>query len=1281
MLSARSATRLLGGGLLCLILLTPATAAAAAAPPEGKANFDSRRADVASVPQRTRDARESFAKQSGGATVDADRKTGSLRSVGRTDGLLTGPSGRDEAIIALDYVRDHAALFGIDGTDLASLSQAARYTSPNGVTHITWQQTSRGLDSYDGLLTVNVARDGRIANVTGSLVHDLDVGSTSPALSASDALAAAQRDVGVSASAPPATSPTGTDRHTKFMNGDSARLVAFADEDGDRLAWRLTVAGEDPYIYDVVVDAASGRVLARHSLTSLANSASVYPYHPGAASGGAPTNVDLAPWLANPAAPVNLSGPNTYTYADFSAPNGSNGVSEDIGPSSGTDFVYPQTSVTPCGPGAASIFTSICTWQGNAPARGQESVNRAQTTTQLFYFINSYHDWLATAPIGFTNASHNFEVGGTGGSDPVNGEADDSSAFNNANMSTPPDGQSPRMQMYLFTDPVVNSGDDAAVVYHEYTHGLSNRLHNNGLGGGLVARQSRAMGEGWSDWYALDYLVQQGYVTDTAADGEVATGEYVTNNPNTGIRTNAIDCSIGSANATKCPGTAGAGAGGHDLGDMGKVVAYNNDPDFPLFNVHADGEIWSETLWDLRKTIGATATRGLVTEAMRLSPSNPTFLDARDAILLADQVAGGANHTQIWSVFAARGMGYSASTTSAESTRSQAAFDAPPASVATAAAPTVTDPAPLGDADGNAEHGETVLLRIPVRNTTAAQLTGVVATLSSSTPGVVVGQPTVAYPNLAVKAIDTGDIPFAVTLPTSLTCATIVALSLSVNSNQGVSAAQPLTLELGTLSGTTYTRTPGPPVPIPDFSLPGATVTLNVPDVATINRLRVTVGTNHTFIGDLHGRLTAPDGTQVELFERAGGGGLGAGIAGFNPVVFDDAAPSKIQDLPAWTGGPSTPAISGPYKPNQPLSRLAGHPQMGTWSLRMFDVSLGDTGSITAFSIQSLQGPPACSTTVTPPVLATLPANPVGTTTATLNGTVDPTTATTDYEYQWGLTTAYGNVAGAGTAAANSGSAPHPAPIAGLTPSTTYHYRLVARRAGTVVMLTPDATFTTNAVAAATYPAAVAADTPAGYWRFGEASGLTALDSSPNANNGTYLNGPLLGVPGALATGGNTAVRLDGVNDTVRVPDANTLDVGDTFSVEGWIKRSSTAQTHTMMIKGFQVVVMNAASLNQVFVRKPNISTIARSNVGVPAGSYQHIVVTKNGTGTSSVNIYINGVLVPVVYVSAAQVIQDTNSFLIMGDGASTSADFDEFAVYDGVLSPARVAAHYAAGL
>ena len=48
----------------------------------------------------------------------------------------------------------------------------------------------------------------------------------------------------------------------------------------------------------------------------------------------------------------------------------------------------------------------------------------------------------------------------------------------------------------------------------------------------------------------------------------------------------------------------------------------------------------------------------LVIEGMKLQPANPTFLQARDAILQADVVLnGGANQDLIWDAFARRGFG------------------------------------------------------------------------------------------------------------------------------------------------------------------------------------------------------------------------------------------------------------------------------------------------------------------------------------------------------------------------------------------------------------------------------------------------------------------------------------------------------------------------------------------------------------------------------------------------------------------------------------------------
>jgi hypothetical protein len=74
-------------------------------------------------------------------------------------------------------------------------------------------------------------------------------------------------------------------------------------------------------------------------------------------------------------------------------------------------------------------------------------------TTQLFYDVNFFHDWYYDS--GFDEASGNAQLDdyGRGGidADPIHAEAQDSSGTNNANMSTPSDGGSPRMQMYVWT--------------------------------------------------------------------------------------------------------------------------------------------------------------------------------------------------------------------------------------------------------------------------------------------------------------------------------------------------------------------------------------------------------------------------------------------------------------------------------------------------------------------------------------------------------------------------------------------------------------------------------------------------------------------------------------------------------------------------------------------------------------------------------------------------------------------------------------------------------------
>lgn len=92
---------------------------------------------------------------------------------------------------------------------------------------------------------------------------------------------------------------------------------------------------------------------------------------------------------------------------------------------------------------------------------------------------------------------------------------------------------------------------------------------------------------------------------------------------------------------------------------------------------HNVGEVWATMLWDLTWAYIAkygyddnkyTGTGGnnkvmrLVLDAIKLQPCSPSFVDARDAIIAADEATtGGQDYCMIWQVFARRGLGVNAS--------------------------------------------------------------------------------------------------------------------------------------------------------------------------------------------------------------------------------------------------------------------------------------------------------------------------------------------------------------------------------------------------------------------------------------------------------------------------------------------------------------------------------------------------------------------------------------------------------------------------------------------
>jgi hypothetical protein len=615
-----------------------------------------------------------------GGLLEMDPATGTVRILQKLDGYLTGPSGRPARAVALGYVRQHHGALGLTSADLATFHFHRDYVDIEGTHHLSWTQQVGGQKVFDSGLQAAVTRSGRLLTVSGSPVSKASAPTrTSGNLTTEAAAIAAARTDGGEASTLP-----GPD--------DTAEPVVFVADGRSHAAWQtITMSAAHPTL--AVFDATTGQLLYRRPLAQDDHSrGTAVEYFPGAEHGGTPKHVDFTAkgWLAPGA--TNLAGNNSHAYSDVNDDQSAN-PSEEVPPLKNGTWDYP---LTPFHLKGVRFCDSPypCTWNPDKPFSWR--VNRRQNTTQVFFFVNTWHDHLMQAPIGFTEAAGNFQVKNHShlgrGQDAVDTQTEDGANtdhglpdgghIDNANMATPPDGKAPRMQMYLQHAPgtsypngdpfaPTDVGDEADTVYHEYTHGLSNRLVVNANGQSTLGGvQAGAMGEAWSDWYAMDYLVDQGLQKDDPGKVDVILFQF----DGAGValdRTEPIDCPIGST-ADRCNGGATGHPGGYTYRDYAKVVG---GPE-----VHSDGEIWAQTLWQLRDELGSRTTESLVTRAMELAPHNPSFLDMRNAILVADTaVFGGRHHDGIWKVFAARGMGFYAGSFDGDDIAPAASFARPPA--------------------------------------------------------------------------------------------------------------------------------------------------------------------------------------------------------------------------------------------------------------------------------------------------------------------------------------------------------------------------------------------------------------------------------------------------------------------------------------------------------------------------------------------------------------------------------------------------------------------------
>jgi Concanavalin A-like lectin/glucanases superfamily/Fibronectin type III domain len=226
--------------------------------------------------------------------------------------------------------------------------------------------------------------------------------------------------------------------------------------------------------------------------------------------------------------------------------------------------------------------------------------------------------------------------------------------------------------------------------------------------------------------------------------------------------------------------------------------------------------------------------------------------------------------------------------------------------------------------------------------------------------------------------------------------------------------------------------------------------------------------------------------------------------------------------------------------------------------------------------------------------------------------------------------------------------------------------------------------------AASSYASTVMADEPNAYWRLGETQGTTAVDSTANANNGSYKGGVTLNQPGAITGDLNGAVTFNGSTGFAVIPASASLNLTGALTLEAWVKFASTNGIQAIVNKGdgvsasgsaYELAWIPGTGLGfQTFIGGTRVD--ADQNITPATNQWYDLVGTRTSAGVLA--FYVNGRLVATANDGGAAL---NNPAVNLGLGAAGNGSgqlpfngtLDEVAVYPTALTATQVAAHWQA--
>jgi hypothetical protein len=689
--------------------------------------------------------------------------------------------GASPEIAARGYLRHFADAYGIPAALVDSATVSVVHAIPGGGTIVTLVQRDGEVEIWRSKTSVFLDANQDLVAISGGL-HPAGtpahLGSLRFTLAPEEAVQRALGDLyGVTSAVPLHDLGQDTAGYKKFaLAAPGAQAFRFRDPArvkkvffplGGKLVpayfaeivGRSTANGTDAYAY--VFAASDGRLLYRENLTQFeafkyrvwADTAAAnvpmdgpradYTPHPTGNSTDTskpayvmPSLVEidsfkklpagaLDPWLDANATETN--GNNIDAYSDRDNAELPDGAIVNDGFNTG-DYRANTT--------AARTFDRV---YNTAQAPNVSTDQIKASVTQLFYTTNWLHDYWYDSGFNELNGvaqKSNFGRGGVEG-DVMHAEAQDSAnsgQSDNANMSTPSDGASPRMQMYVWTGTPQRDGTiDNTIVAHEWGHYFHHRLVK--CGGTMCG----AMSEGWGDWIAMHMVIREG----DNWDNTYALAAYATDTFYRGIRRQPYSVTMAKDGLTfkhvmtgqALP--AGSTAGGDNA------------------EVHNAGEVWTTMLHEgyvaLLKETKKVPARYTFAEAKRRmadyvvagmlgTPVEPTFIEQRDAILAAAAASDRADMLVLATGYARRGFGTGAKSPASTSTTNAGVVESfvVKGDLGFISA-TIDDSVKSCDNDGNLDATESGKVTIELKNSGVLPLSKTTATVKTTTLGVTFG--------------------------------------------------------------------------------------------------------------------------------------------------------------------------------------------------------------------------------------------------------------------------------------------------------------------------------------------------------------------------------------------------------------------------------------------------------------------------------------------------------------------------------------------------------------